>query len=121
MAPPAERPPSEQGVEFQTLDAIAELQQQVAELAQRPLFVPQGNWWDVLGYPPVTIGGRFPAWLEIFAQSTNEVYLGCTDPTWHPTLRAQVMSDRLELTLRLNSAYTIWQRALFFDRQDSPR
>lgn len=92
MAATPDRPPSERGVEFQTLDAIAELKHQVEDLAQQRIYVPQGNWWDVLGAPPFTTGGgRVPSWLAVFAQRVTEMYLPPLTSHYQPSLRVQVM------------------------------
>lgn len=116
MAPGADRPPSQQGVEYQVLDAVADLSRRVDELAQRPAVVlpAHANWWDVLpnlGYP-----GASP-WSEIlYAGGTSWLQLNSTQPSYNVVLRVVTLADRLELSLQLNSGQIIWQRALFFER-----
>lgn len=117
MAPPAERPPSEQGIEYRTLDAVAELARKVDELAQRPAIVlpAHGNWWDVLprtDYPAVN------DWSEIFSPIgyVSPLQLPTRNPSTYVVLRAALMADRLELSLQLNGGWIVWQRALFFER-----
>jgi hypothetical protein len=114
------RPPSEQGVEYETLDALQELRDQVAELAGKPLFLAQGNWWDVLPrFEDVCGRQQLGGWKEVFAQYASEYVLPCPNPSLMVAVRIQSMTDRLELTLRLNHMLTLWQRALFFD--EGPR
>lgn len=121
MAPPAERPPSEQGPEYQALDAIAELSRKVDELAQRPAIAlpAHSNWWDVLP-PPFEGTGSDPgkSFAEILTPA-GVIHVGNL-PTrfgaWQAAVRAGMYPDRLELSLQLNGGWIVWQRALFYER-----
>lgn len=101
----ASRPPSEQGVEYRTLDLLEELGRRVDELAAKPAMVVNagGNWWDVV---PELDGVVMPyvSMMQLPTQGSSGTLL----------LRAQTMADRMELTLMLNHAYVLWQRALFY-------
>lgn len=123
MGPPASRPPSEQGPEYQTLDALQELARKVDELASKPALVVNaaGNWWDVLPQPQFGLQRPRFNWDEVFVPGRTDVYqLGAGQPSWYPMLRIATHADRLELSLTLQGgAYLIWQRALFFN--EGPR
>jgi len=110
----AERPPSEQGIEYRTLDALEELARKVQELAERPpIMVPaHGNWWDVL--PDPGMGGR--CWTELLMSGFSQpLYLPSSSPNT-VVVRAATYADRLELSLQVNGRWIPWQRALFFER-----
>lgn len=124
MAPVTERPPSEQGVEYRTFDALQELARKIDELAQRPSIVlPQhanwhANWWDVL--PRVGPVGKEHSLADVLA-SGGMYYLGqlpCRNPAYNLSVRAALHPDRLELSLQLNGGWIVWQRALFYERRD---
>lgn len=123
MAPRAERPPSERGPAYETLDALAELRDQVAELATglaaRPMVGgghPPVNWWDVLSDPREY---GFPwSWPEVISGygGTMNFYLPIKRSDAQVLVMAATYDDRVELALRLNGMHTVWQRALFFAR-----
>lgn len=117
--PPAERPPSESGPEYQALDAIAELSRKIDELAQRPAIgrSPHPNWWDVL--PQIErLDGRSDSLAEVVQGSgaTYWLHVPARIPAYHLQLRVATYTDRLELSLQLNGGLIVWQRALFYER-----
>jgi hypothetical protein len=102
----AQRPPSEQGVEYQLLDRLTRVTEQLEAFEQRPgVGCPSANWWDQL-----------PEGAREFFQE------GIRSPFYLPTQRAELRTelyvtgyhDRVELALRFNQSFTAWQRALFF-------
>lgn len=117
MAPATERPPSQQGPEYETLDALQALRDQVEQLLSRPAYVPQGNWWDVLPKPELELGFE---WREVFAVGmVNQVALYGRTASWAPMLRVSQYEDRIELSIQISGGWLVWQRALFFN--EGPR
>jgi len=116
MAPPAERPPSERGVEYLTLDALEELTRKVDELCRRPAMAGHGNWWDVL--PQLErVDGRRESLAGLVQDCGGTTFaLPMRTPSYSLLLRATLYPDRLELSLQLNGGWVIWQRALFYER-----
>lgn len=102
----ASRPPSEQGVEYRALDLLEELGRRVDELAAKPAMVVNagGNWWDVVPELKDVALMPYVTTMQLPTQGSSGTLL----------LRAQAMTDRMELTLMLNHAYVLWQRALFY-------
>lgn len=110
-SPTTERPPSEQGVEYLTLDAVKALADQVAELAKRPAYGPAGNWWDVLPKPEPGWN-----WRDAFAEGqVLQFMLPSRIGSYVAVLRANMLSDRVELSIQINGGWLIWQRALFYN------
>lgn len=106
----AERPPSEQGVEYQLLDALGAVRDRLEAIERRPaLYGPSPNWWDVLPGPEA-LGGYDPG-LPVQATTVMQLY---GNPATHWIIRVQVMADRIDLTLRVNDAWTVWERSVFF-------
>lgn len=119
MASGAERPPSQQGIEYRTLDAVEELRRKVEELAQRPA-LPHPNWWDVLPMLERPDGRRD----SLAGRVQDGTVQQCAIPTRHPSeflnLRVGVYPDRIELSLQMNGGWVLWQRALFYERPFAP-
>ncbi|HKW92988.1 MAG TPA: hypothetical protein VJX92_13905 [Methylomirabilota bacterium] len=119
MAPRAERPPSEQGVEYQTLDALEELTRKVQELMERPALVAaHPNWWDVLPMLETYDGHRssFGELVGNHSGWTSYLQLPSARPSGGLVLRVVIYADRIELSLQINGGWIPWQRALFFER-----
>lgn len=108
MPPRAEdRPPSEQTVEHQLLDAVATLQQRLDDLASRPPLLVASNWWDEIpGEVREQVQEGIPAYVILPAKV----------PSTFLELRVHPLADRLEVTLRINGGWIVWQRALFYGR-----
>lgn len=71
------------------------------------------NWWDVLPQQMANGMGR-PPWEDIFAEIVTYTRLQPkVYPSTHIELITRPMSDRLELTLRVDMV-PVWQRAVFF-------
>src|SRR5215472_14831933 len=110
MAPPAERPPSQQGPEYETLDALLELTRKVDELALRPSVVlpTHANWWDTL--PPLQEGwtGVGLKWADLLSTGQYQVFnLPCRRSDVVLQLRVGLFADRIELTLQLSFSWIV--------------
>lgn len=107
-----ERPPSEQGVEYELLDALAEVKELLAQPTRIQVASP--NWWDVL---PGNEWVRSGDWREIFPVGQHYQFMLPNKRADMPvTMQVGFYDDRLEMTLKIAAAYVIWQRALFFQR-----
>jgi hypothetical protein len=96
------RPPSEQSVEYQLLDKIAELTERLSQQT----IPPSPNWWDVLPEGSEILAGNYTQEFALYPYASNS-----------PPIRliAARFPDRIELSLRTYNG-DIWKRALFFKR-----
>lgn len=117
----SERPPSQEGVEWRTLDAVEALALKVDELArQRAVLVGHPNWWDVFPSVQEAIPGAREHWSDVFHTGwTDTFYLSNRRPEFAPALRVDHCPDRLEFSIRIMGSAVLWQRAVFY--QDPPR
>lgn len=104
-----DRPPSERTPEYQLIDAVAALTDELRELKARPNVAPlvqPVNWWDVLPAdvrPEALIG----EWQQLHMQRRDGSYGSFQ-------LDCRGMSDRIELSLSDNQGRMLWRRCLFY-------